>query len=93
MTAYLLVIHLLNFVAPAAAVAVLLVLFGRMFGSFLGLNRASAQSFIARVAIIFMVNVLVLGVGLAVFGHDGKMVTFAVMALAASGTLWALQRA
>lgn len=92
MTAFLLFNHVLNFMAPAALVAVLLMLCSRIFGAFLTSNRASALSFIARTAIVFAVNLAVLGAGLVLFGHDGKMTTYAVMVLAASGTLWVLQR-
>lgn len=92
MTAYLLFNHLLNLMAPAAVVALLLLVCSRFFGVFFGSKRAAAHSFIARAALIFTVNLTVLAVGLVMFGHDGKMVTYAAMLLAASGTLWALQR-
>ncbi|MBC7547570.1 MAG: hypothetical protein H7224_02865 [Polaromonas sp.] len=92
MTAFLLLNHLLNLTVPAAMVALLLMLCSRVFGGLFILNRASAQSFTRCVAIIFIVNLLVLVVGLVLFGHDGKMVTYAAMLLAASGTMWALQR-
>ena len=93
MTAYLLFNHLLNLMAPAAVVALLLMACSRVLGAFFISNRAPARSFIARTAIIFIVNLAVLGAGLVLFGHDGKMMTYAAMVLAASGTLWALQRA
>ena len=92
MTAYLLFNHLLNLMAPAAAVALLLLACSRFFGVFFISKRALASSFVARCAIVFIVNLTVLGAGLVLFGHDGKMVTYAAMVLAASGTLWALQR-
>jgi len=92
MTAYLLFNHLLNFVAPAAAVALLLMLCSGVFGAFFMSKRASDHSFVARTAIVFTVSLVVLGAGLVLFGHDGKMATYAVMVVAASGTLWALQR-
>lgn len=92
MTAYLLFNHLLNLMAPAAVVALLLMLGSRVWRVFFMSNRAAAYSFIARTAIIFIVNLAVLGAGLVLFGHDGKMLTYAAMVLAATGTLWALQR-
>ena len=92
MTAYLLFNHLLNFMAPAAMVALLLVLSSRVFGAFFMSKRADAHSFIARTAIIFIVSLVALAAGLVLFGHDGKVMTYAAMVLAASGTLWALQR-
>ena len=92
MTAYLLFNHLLNFMAPAAAVALLLILCSQVFGAFFSSKRALSLSFTSQVAIIFIVNLAVLGGGLVLFGHDGKVMTYAAMVLAASGTLWALQR-
>ena len=92
MTAYLLFNHLLNLMAPAAVVALLLMLGSRVWRGFVISNRASAHSFIVRTAIIFIVNLTVLGAGLVLSGHDGKVMTYAVMVLSASGTLWALQR-
>lgn len=92
MTAYLLFNHLLNLMAPAAVVALLLMICSQICGVFFTSNRASAYSFIARTAIVFIVNLAVLGAGLVLFGHDGKMMTYAAMVLAASGTLWVLQR-
>lgn len=92
MTAYLLFNHLLNLMAPAAVVALLLMLGSRVWRGFFISNRAPAHSFIARTALVFIVNLTVLGAGLVLFGHDGKMMTYAAMVLAASGTLWALQR-
>ncbi len=92
MTAYLLFNHLLNFMAPAAVVALLLVLSSRIFGAFFIPKRAAAHSIIARTAIIFIVSLVVSAGGLVLFGHDGKVMTYAATVLAASGTLWALQR-
>ena len=92
MTAYLLFNHLLNFMAPAAVVALLLMIGSRVFGAFFIPKRASAHSFIARTAIIFIVSLVVLAGGLVLFGHDGTVMTYGAMVLAASGTLWALQR-
>ena len=92
MTAYLLLDHILNFIAPAAAVALLLVLLGRIFNRFLVSKRPFTQSIWAQVAIIFIVNVLVLVAGLVVFGNDGKMATYAAMVFAAAACLWGLGR-
>ena len=92
MTAYLLLNHLLNFVAPAAAVAVLLVLLSRVFGRFLVSKKPLAQSIWAQAAIIFIVNVVVMGAGLTIFGNDGKMASYAAMVLAASVGQWVMWR-
>lgn len=90
MTAYLLLDHLLNFIAPAAVVALLLVLSSRVFSRFLVSKRPIHPSIWAQAAIIFIVNVLVLAVGLVIFGHDGKMATYAAMVLAAAICQWML---
>lgn len=92
MTAYLLTNHLLNLIAPAAALAVLLVLLSRVWRLFFQSKGKVAQGFTAWVAIIFIVNVTVLLAGLVVFGHDGKMATYAAMVLAAALALTVLQR-
>ena len=84
MTAYLLTNHLLNLVAPAAALAALMVLFGWLARCFSASKVPMARSFIGQIAIIFIVNVGVLVTGLVVLGHDGKMLTYAAMVLAAA---------
>ena len=90
MTAYLLTDHLLNFIAPAAVVALLLVLLVRLFSRFLVSKRPFNQSISAHFATIFIVNVLVLAAGLVFFGNDGKMVTYAAMVLVAAVCQWVL---
>ena len=90
MTAYLLTDHILNFIAPAAVVALLLVLLVRLFSRFLVSKRLVAKSLWAQAAIIFIVNVLVLAAGLVFFGNDGKMATYAAMVLAAAICQWIL---
>ena len=92
MTAYLLTDHLLNFIALAAVLALLLVLSSRIFSRFLVLKRPLAQSIWAQIAIIFIVNLVVLGAGLVFFGNDGKMATYAAMALASALSHWVLAR-
>ena len=90
MTAYLLLDHILNFIAPAAAAALLLVLAARLFNRFLVSNKSSTQSIWAQAAIIFIVNVFVLVAGLVFFSNDGKMATYAAMVLAAALCQWVL---
>ena len=92
MTAYLLTDHLLNFIAPAAFVALVLVLLARVFSGFFRSKRPLAPGLWAEVAIIFIVNLLVLIAGLVVFGHDAKMLTYAALVLAAAGCQWVLWR-
>ena len=90
MTAYLLTDHILNFIAPAAVVALLLVLLNRIFSRFLVSKKPEAQSIWVQAAIVFVVNVVVSAAGLVFFGNDGKMATYAAMVLAAAACQWVL---
>ena len=92
MTAYLLLDHILNFIAPAAVVALLLVLAAGLFNRFLVSNKSFAQSIWSQTAIIFIVNVLVLVAGLVFFSNDGKMATYAAMVVAAALSQWVMRR-
>ena len=92
MTAYLLLDHILNFLAPAAALALLLVLLSQIFSRFLASKKPLTQSIYAQAAIIFIVNVLVLAAGLVLFGNDGKMATYAALVLASAVCQWVLWR-
>ena len=92
MTAYLLINHLLNFIAPAAVVALLLLLLARLsFGLFKS-KRPTAQVWWAQAAIIFVAGVVILAAGLISFGHDGKMLTYAALVLGAALCQWVLIR-
>jgi len=90
MTAYLLTNHLLNLVAPAAALALLALLLASFFGRFSDSKRPVAQSIGVRLTIIFIVNLMVLVAGLVLFGNDGKMATYAALVLAAATCQWIL---
>jgi hypothetical protein len=92
MTAYLLADHLLNFMAPAAFVALLLMLLAQFFGRFYKRKRSPASSWWAQLAIIFIVNLAVLAAGLLLFGVDGKMATYAVLVFASALCHWVLGR-
>lgn len=90
MTFYLLANHLLNFVLPAAAVALLLVLSSRVFGGLFRSKNPMVATWWAQVAIVFAANVVVLVAGLVFFGHDGKMLTYAAMVAGAALCQWVL---
>ena len=92
MTAYLLADHLLNFIAPAAFVAWMLVLLARVFSRFFRSKRPLAPGLWVQVAIVFIVNLLVLIAGLVIFGHDAKMLSYAALVLAASVCQWVMWR-
>jgi len=78
--------HLLNFMAPAAFVALALVLCGRLFGAKGGGTGWS------QLAVIFAVGLVVLAGGLALGGRDGKMLTYSALVVAAATCQWLLVR-
>lgn len=92
MTTYLFANHLLNFVAPAAFMAVVLAVLSRTFGQVFRSKRLLVHALWAQIAINFVFNVAVLAVGLIIFGNDGKMATYAAMAIAAALCQWVLLR-
>lgn len=83
-----LILHLLNFVAPAFFMALLLTLMARgMFG-----KAASARGFWTQAGLNFVVGVAVLTIGLWVTGRDGKMVTYAALVIVCGSVQWFLSR-
>jgi hypothetical protein len=80
--------HLLNFVAPAAWVAVVVTMVARIFMK----KRPVAQSLQAQIAVNFAVCLVALVLGLVVFGRDGKMATYAAMALLGASSQWVMLR-
>lgn len=79
--------HLLNFAAPAAALALLLVPGSR----FAVRNSASALSWWAQLTIVFVVGCAVLLAGLWWLGRDGKVLTYAALVLATATCQWLLR--
>ena len=102
MTFYLLANHLLNFVAPAALLALLMVGLCALlpfskpnaFKSKAGgkAARLSRPGWRWQFALVFVANLLVTGGGTVYFGHDGKLLTYAGMALAAALVQWLMLR-
>jgi hypothetical protein len=92
MNAYLLSDHLLNFIAPAAFVALGLVLLTRLLSVFSRSKSAAAPALWAQLAIILIANLVVLVVGLLVFGKDGKMATYAALVVVAATCQWLFSR-
>ncbi|MBT9513995.1 MAG: hypothetical protein IV104_16775 [Acidovorax sp.] len=80
--------HTLNFMAPAAAVALLLVLCGRLFGA----TGAAKLTGWRQFAVVFVVGLVVLAGGLALWGRDGKMLTYAALVVATATCQWVLVR-
>ena len=81
-------IHLLNFVAPAAALALLLVPGSRIFVK----KQPSAPAWWAQAAMVFVIGCVVLLVGLWLLGRDGKVLTYAALVLATATCQWLLRR-
>jgi len=81
-------LHLANFTAPALVLALLLPLATR----FLIKKQASALVWWAQAAINFIVGVVVMLAGLWLWSRDGKMVTYALLALALASSQWLLSR-
>jgi hypothetical protein len=80
--------HALNFLAPALWLALLLPLASRIFIK----KRAVAQTIRGQAALLFVVGVLVLLIGLVVFGRDGKMLTYLALVLASATAQWVIQK-
>jgi len=78
--------HLLNFAAPAFFVAGVLALLGR----FLIPKAAGAPSGWLQFALNFIAGLAVLGGGLAYFGHDGMMATYAALVAVCGTGQWLL---
>jgi hypothetical protein len=78
-----LLLHLLGFVAPALFVALAVVFGARLVGGARG-----ARPWWAYFAINFTVGVAVLAAGLWHFGVDGKMATYAALAVAVASAQW-----
>lgn len=92
MTALNLINQLLNFMAPAVFVTLFVVLLVRVSPGIFRSKRPTALSLRAQTAIIFVASLLVLVVGLVIFGRDGKMATYAALALGAATCQWVLLR-
>lgn len=79
-----LAIHLLSFAAPAFGVALLVSLAGRFIGGAEARRRAWWVSFVTN----FLAGLAVLAAGLAWFGRDGKMATYAILVLVVATVQW-----
>lgn len=76
--------HLLNFVAPAFAVGFLCAVLARLTVR----KSAASLAWWVQGAINFVVGAVVLAAGLAIFGHDGKMATYAALVVACGTSQW-----
>jgi ABC-type enterochelin transport system permease subunit len=81
--------HLLNFVAPALVVGFLVAALAPLL-----MKKARPHhSWLTQCAINSGASVLVLLAGLVIFGHDGKMATYAAMVLVCASSQWIASRA
>ena len=80
--------HLLNLVAPAAALALLLPLCARIFWR----NTAPRHVWVAQAAINFVVGCVALLLPLWLLGRDGKVLGYAALVLACASSQWWLLR-
>ena len=84
-----LILHLLNFAAPAAFVALLMVLVALVILK----KRLKVPVWWAQLAINFVVCLGALLVGLVVLGRDGKMLTYLALAVCCATSQWWMLRA
>ncbi|HXD41147.1 MAG TPA: hypothetical protein VN649_11330 [Ramlibacter sp.] len=84
-----LILHLLGFVAPALAVALLVALAAPLVTP----RTPGFYSWWAQAAINTIAGVAVSAAGLWHFGVDGKMATYAALVLAVASCQWACSRA
>lgn len=92
MTALNLINQLLNFMAPAAFVALFVVLVARVFARFFISKRPLTLSLFVQIAIVFVASLALLMAGLVIFGRDGKMASYALLAVGAATCQWLLLR-
>ncbi len=83
MTAYLLLVHVLNLLAPALWVAVVVVSLSRWLPGF-SKGRPVVSGWVKQCLMGVSVNVAVLVGGLALFGQDGKMLTYVLLVVASA---------
>lgn len=88
MTAFDLLIHLLNFAAPAVFVALILALLLRLALR----NRRFVRSLWSQFAINAVVGLVVLGAGLVFFGRDGRMATYVALVAVCGSVQWWMLR-
>ena len=92
MTALNLTNQLLNFMAPAGFVALFVVFLARIFPRFFMSKKPPSLSLRSQIAIVFIASLLALLAGLLVFGRDGKMASYGLLALGAATCQWVLLR-
>ena len=89
MTALGLLIHLFNFLAPAAVVGLLVAWVAPLVLK----NARVHHSWLAQAVINFLSSATALLTGLWFFGHDGKIASYAFMVLACASSQWLVAKA
>ena len=84
-----LLVHALNFAAPAAFLAVLMPLLARLILR----GKQARMKLWVQMLVTFAVCLAVLLAGLMFFGRDGKMVTYAALVLCAATSQWVMCKA
>lgn len=80
--------HLLNFVAPAVFLALLLGLGARIFWR----SATPLVNLWEQILLNAVLGAAVLGLCLALWGHDGKLATYALLVLSMASCQWLLLR-
>lgn len=80
--------HVLNFVAPAFAMALLLPTVARFWQK----KRGFRHNWRTQFAIVFVASAATLLAGLVIFGRDGKMASYCALVLVAATVQWVLGR-
>ena len=80
--------HLLNFVAPALGLGLLVTLGAHFFMK----KRLPALTLSTQLAINLIASSSVMALGLWLTGRDGKMVSYAAMAAACATSQWLMAR-
>jgi hypothetical protein len=93
MTAYLLLNHLVNFLAPAAVLALFMVLLTRIFYGSAGQKKFAKTTLRRQFGVAFALNLTLSTAGLLLFGNDAKMLSYFAMALGSAVCQWRLVRA
>jgi len=81
--------HLLNFILPALALALLLPVCVR----WMPMGRNSTVGLWRNMLVLLLVNIAALLAGLVLFERDGKMVTYLAMVISSATTQWLLLKA
>ena len=82
------IVHLLNFVAPAVFIALLVTLVARV----LVRKQAVAPAWYAQAAINLAACIILLLAGLWYFGRDGTIASYAAMVLGCATSQWWMLR-